>query len=498
VAVRAITTAVLFSSIIAYLRWLPRWFDVRLGQADAAAAANDGIPYAALAVAAIVVALFATAAWWSLGALVLLRRSGDLLGNVLVVTTFAVGIIATDFLLILPMQRTDSWAAFQVPVMYLANAFVGPVLYVFPDGRLVPRIALVPLVGWALWNLIRVFVPSFDDSPIRGFVSLSLSIPMYAALFYRYLRRSDAAQQQQLKLLVLGEVLNLAGYLVVFSIPSMFPQVSAPLYRSVSSIVFSLAGITTAGLIALAIFRQSLLDIDLILSRTLVYSTVTALLVAGIALANPLVDQILIAFAGRSSSAAPILTALLAAVLFVPLRKAGIRIADRFTSGRRVLTVLFVDIVASTELAVRVGDRQWRETLSRFRDKVRAELRRYGGEEVDTAGDAFFATFPAPVRAVRCAEAIVHAVGDDDIRVRVGIHIGEVEVYGLQVTGVAVHVGARLMSLAGAGEVLVSEALGQVVAGSNIVLNDRGSHELKGVPGRVGVFAVAPSILGPS
>jgi class 3 adenylate cyclase len=150
---------------------------------------------------------------------------------------------------------------------------------------------------------------------------------------------------------------------------------------------------------------------------------------------------------------------------------------------------MFVDLVGSTERAYAIGDRAWRDLLQRFRAAVRRTVKRYGGKEVDTAGDGFFLTFEGPGRAVRCGREIIESIRPLDLAVRVGAHIGEVQVDGSHVTGVAVHVASRVMSLAQPGEVLVSRSLRDIVAGSDIELNDRGLHQLKGIPGEVQLYA---------
>ena len=152
-------------------------------------------------------------------------------------------------------------------------------------------------------------------------------------------------------------------------------------------------------------------------------------------------------------------------------------------SERRLLTVFFTDIVGSTDLAVEMGDARWRELLARQRGLVRGELKRFGGREIDTAGDGFFATFDRPAQAIRCAAAVVLAVRRLGIEVRAGLHLGEVEVAGKNVGGVAVHTGARVLAAAGPGEVLVTATLRELVAGSGLGFADRGTHTLKGVPG---------------
>jgi len=170
---------------------------------------------------------------------------------------------------------------------------------------------------------------------------------------------------------------------------------------------------------------------------------------------------------------------------------------EEFLTGTRPLpepdrvlaTVLFTDIVGSTERAVELGDRRWRELLNTHDAAVRRELERFRGREVDTAGDGFLATFDGPARAVRCAISAGDAVRQLGIEVRAGIHTGECELDGQKVRGIAVHTGARIASLAGPGEVLVSQTVKDLVSGSGLAFDDRGTHVLKGVPGEWRVYA---------
>jgi class 3 adenylate cyclase len=261
-------------------------------------------------------------------------------------------------------------------------------------------------------------------------------------------------------------------------------------FSTATSAVAAVAQVAVPLALGAAIFREGLLDIDLVLNRTITYGALTAILVGGFVLLSSLIQRILVATTGQSSDIALLIAAVPLALAFLPLRSALLRFAARFISGKRVLTILFVDIAGSTELAVRIGDRAWGETLERFRAVVRPELKRCGGEEIDTAGDGFFVTFDGPDRALRCARAIVDATRRIGIDVRAGLHVGEVEVYAEGVSGVAVHYASRLMALARPGEVLVSQPLRELVAGSDIVLPDRGEHELKGIPGTARVFAV--------
>ena len=145
-------------------------------------------------------------------------------------------------------------------------------------------------------------------------------------------------------------------------------------------------------------------------------------------------------------------------------------------------TLLFTDIVGSTDLAVELGDRRWREKLEEHHRSVRRTLTNFRGLEVDTAGDGFFCRFDGPARAIACARTIIEEARDAGLQIRAGIHTGECELQGDKVAGLAVHVGARVSAAAAAGEVLVSQTVKDLVAGSDFVFQDRGTHELKGIP----------------
>jgi len=160
-------------------------------------------------------------------------------------------------------------------------------------------------------------------------------------------------------------------------------------------------------------------------------------------------------------------------------------------SDRVLATVLFTDIVGSTERAVELGDRDWRDLLDSHHVLVRRELERWRGTELATAGDGFLATFDGPARAVRCACGVRDAVRGLGLEIRAGLHTGECEVRGDTIAGIAVHIGARVAALAAAGEVLVSSTVKDLVAGSGIAFDERGEHDLKGVPGRWQLYSVA-------
>ena len=207
-------------------------------------------------------------------------------------------------------------------------------------------------------------------------------------------------------------------------------------------------------------------------------------------LANVASQRILDALTGQRSE---LLTAVLiggAVLAFAPLRSRVRPIVDRFLPARAVLTLLFTDIVGSTRMAADLGDEGWRALLSRYRASVRRELARFGGHEVDTAGDGFFATFNRPAAGLSCAWAVRSAVEAHGLRTRTGLHVGECEMRGEKVSGLAVHTAARVMAAAGDGEILISDAVLEAAPDVDAELGDRGRHELKGVPGEWHLFVL--------
>jgi class 3 adenylate cyclase/pimeloyl-ACP methyl ester carboxylesterase len=157
---------------------------------------------------------------------------------------------------------------------------------------------------------------------------------------------------------------------------------------------------------------------------------------------------------------------------------------------RVLATVMFTDIVGSTRTTAEIGDSAWRDLLQKHHALVRSLLARYRGKEIDTAGDGFFATFDGPARAIRCARAIVDGVRGLDMEIRAGLHTGECETIAGKVGGIAVDIGARVAALAGPNEVLVSGTVKDLVAGSGLVFEDAGDHELKGIPDRWHLYRV--------
>jgi class 3 adenylate cyclase len=168
------------------------------------------------------------------------------------------------------------------------------------------------------------------------------------------------------------------------------------------------------------------------------------------------------------------------------------QLSGRVEPERVLATILFTDIVGSTERAATLGDSAWRQLLERHHAVVRRELARFQGRELDTAGDGFFAAFDGPARAVVAASAIRDSLRPLDLEIRAGLHTGECEVSDGKIAGIAVSIGARIASLAGSGEILVSSTVKDLVAGSDLRFEPRGEHQLKGVPESWRLFALAP------
>jgi class 3 adenylate cyclase len=170
----------------------------------------------------------------------------------------------------------------------------------------------------------------------------------------------------------------------------------------------------------------------------------------------------------------------------VQIEWAGIRSWAGFPTGIRsrvLATLLFTDLVDSTAMAARLGDARWRQVLSDHLEATRLELERFGGREVNTTGDGMLATFDGPARALHCAAAIRRAANRAGLHVRAGAHIGEIELVGQDVRGVAVHEAARIMAAAGADEILVSDLTRLLAAGAGVAFEDRGPEALKGLDG---------------
>jgi class 3 adenylate cyclase len=166
-------------------------------------------------------------------------------------------------------------------------------------------------------------------------------------------------------------------------------------------------------------------------------------------------------------------------------------VGSKASARRALATVMFTDVVGSTERASELGDRRWRDVLDAYHDVARREITRFAGKLIGSSGDGFCATFDMPADAVRCASAIADGVRALELDVRAGVHTGEIEILGADVAGIGVHIAARVMAAAAPGEVLVSRTVADLVTGSGLSFEDRGEHDLKGVPGAWRLYRVA-------
>jgi class 3 adenylate cyclase len=495
---RALTVSFALVELWMYFRWLPRWLDLRLSQAaQTVDLLHDGRPYAAAVWAAAFIGMLALTGWCATAGLILWRRSNDLFGILLFLCFVSAGVIgSTDVFEILRLQRTDPWAPIPAYVMYTANALCMLWVFVFPDGRFAPRWTVVLAAAWVAWNIVRSNLTAADISAM-GLYAVALNFALLASavgsLVYRYRWRATAVERNQLKWLLLGCLFSLIAYVAITALqaaPALQQAGRGFLLRVASTALMSLAMIAVPAAMLVAIFRQGLLDVNRLVSRTVLYAALTAVIIAGALLFNSVLRQVMDRLFGQVGDLMLIVFALPLAFAALRVRARLATTIDKALRERTVITVMFTDIVDSTATALQLGDDAWAALLRRFRKCVRRHLENYGGEEIDTAGDGFFATFVGPGGAVHCASNIVEDVQELGIRVRVGLHTGEVERYGVGVTGVAVHVGARLMAQANPGQVLVSAAMKDLLAGSRVRLEDVGEREFKGLPGTFRTYSL--------
>jgi len=380
-------------------------------------------------------------------------------------------------------------------------------LLIFPDGRfLTPRWRVVALMGVIVSVLLSIGI-AFYPGPMTNFSSLnnpagllrsrsrpivtggivllgSLIVVSALSIVFRF-RRSSGIQRQQLKWIAFVGVL-----LALSIVPTSASTGSASPLDKLAQLLLILCFSAIPIAVGIAVLRYRLYDIDLIINRTLVYGVVAAALAGLFAGANLGLQVLAVRMTGQHSDLVTGGLIVAAAVGFGPLQRRVRPIVDRILPGRSLLALLFTDIVGSTEAIVELGDEQWRALLDRYRAAVRQELSRHSGREVNTAGDAFFATFERPAAALQCAWRTCEAVHRLGLETRTGLHLGECEMRGEQVSGLAVHAAARVMSEAMGGEILISDAIRTAVAEPQLSLEDRGQHQLKGVPGEWHLYAV--------
>lgn len=495
---RSAAVAFVVLLLYVYFRWLPQWMEGRLNQALAAQMkAESSLPYVGVVWIAGVIGMICVSSWCAIAFIILWKRSRDLFGIHLFVCFASVGVFnSTDIAAFLGQHARDPTAPLLFLVVLVANMLTVTWMYVFPDGRVVPRWAAWVASVWIAWNILRFALY------LTGVRQLSMPVQMavvsvvvlsMCALVARYFFGSNEVQRNQLKWLLLCAWFVLTTYTVFWLVKA------APLDKDGSGFLIAVASQGAhAAIMAvvpvamfIAIFRQGLLDVDRWISRTLFYSALTVVVLAAFFILSAVASRLLKDVAGRTSDLVLLMLAVPMAMAFLLVSSRLSKLLDSLLSERRILSVMFIDIVNSTVLAIEMGDEGWSDKLEQFRAVVRRALDNFGGIEIDTAGDGFFATFAGPAGAIRCAESIIDEVQELGLSVRAGVHTGELTRRGDRAAGVAVHVGARIMSLAAPDELLVSRIVRDLVAGSRIRLVDRGDHPLKGLPGTFRLYGLA-------
>ena len=475
-----------------------------------------------------------TYAFPAVGALITLRRPRNSIGWLCLGIGLSWGsvIVLEAYVRYVVLAHPSSLPGFEVALVFANVAWIPAIglmiflILVFPDGRLpsprwrvVAGLVALTLLVLAIGSLFGA--ESFANSghpevpnplaiaPIASVLALlqfaAFALPVWilaavVSIGVRY-RRASEAERLQLKWLVaagtavcvlFGAAWVLAAMVVSGGESSGLVPLAADIADDIAIASFGLLPIA----IGVATLRHKLYDIDVIVNRTLVYGGATVVLAAAFGSANVASQRLLESVSGQRSDLLTGGLAVGAALAFGPLRRRIRPVVDRFLPARAELTLLFTDIVGSTRMAADVGDDRWRDVLGRYRAAVRRELARFGGREIDTAGDGFFATFDRPAAALRCAWAMRGAVLELGLETRAGLHIGQCEMRGEKVSGLAVNTAARVMAVAADGEILVSTALSEALVGLGVGLADRGVHELKGVPGEWHLYridAMAPS-----
>jgi class 3 adenylate cyclase len=365
----------------------------------------------------------------------------------------------------------------------------------FPDGRLPGRVwrvllwpvALAYLAYEASGTLAKpelnglpnpLFVPGMRQDQPGSLSLLVFSVGLVAVLVtpvWRW-RRALGRERSQLKWIAFAGILGLVLVFVSRDQPLVGLSLTILLFPAAAGI---------------AILRDRLFDIDFVINRTALYGTVAIVLLAAFGVLSALIEQLLSPTLHDQLGLVRPFVAVAVLPAFRPLERRVRPFADRLLPTNERLALLFTDIVGSTDMLSAVGDASWRELLGRYYAQVRAELRRFGGTEVDTTGDGFFATFRDPVAAARCALALIPATADLSIRTRVGLHFGDCDMRGGHPIGINVHVAARVMALADGNTVLVSESCRDALSGAALQFESLGGRKLKGIPGEVHVYRLS-------
>lgn len=479
-AARIAFLAVLLLAVATFVHAVPHWVDAMLAKAPKNGTRE--LPPRLLVNVDIAAALAVPLASAAVAAVILRHRSRDWFGLFASIEAVLFGCaIAGPWS---SLSLSDPWSLPTRIAIKLALIAILTVLYTFPNGRFVPGWSRWVVAVFALWAAAGTVVTAIDPVVARGVWQLALVVFLFSGLgaqAFRLRRVSSPIERRQTKWIFYGLALIIAAYaLWSFVEFGTHNQVLA----TTADIVVQLASVASAVLFGIAMIRFRLYDIDLVVNRTILYGSATALLVIAFAGLSALSKRTIEAVTGHSSDVMTIPLIVAAAVAFGPLQRRIRPVVDRLLPPRATLTLLFTDICDSTVRAVAMGDARWRDALTAYRATVRRGLRRFKGSEMDTAGDGFFAVFDRPAEALRSAQWIRDRLHELDLDSRFGLHAGECELRGEKVSGVAVIAAARVMATAGPNEIVISQVVHETLGNPDDgAFRDLGDRVLKGLPG---------------
>jgi len=487
VLARLAYVVVLLLAIATFLHAVPHWVDGTLLKPPRASGDRPPATLVGIDIAAALAVPLASAA---VAAVILRYRSRDWFGLLASAEAVLFGCaIAGPWS---SVSLADSWSLPTRAAIKLALIAIVAVLYTFPNGRFVPSWTRWLLVVFAAWTVAGVVLTAVDPVVARGVWQLVLLAFFFSGLgaqAYRLNSVSSPTERRQTKWIFYGLILIVAAYaLWSFVEFGTHNQVFATL----ADILVQLASIVSALLFGIAMIRFRLYDIDLVVNRTILYGSATVLLVIAFAGLSAVSKRIIEAATGHSSDIMTIPLIVAAAVAFGPLQRRIRPVVDRLLPPRALLTLFFTDICDSTARAVTMGDARWREALTTYRATVRRGLRRFKGSEMDTAGDGFFAVFDRPGNGLHSAQWLRDRLRELRLDSRFGLHLGECELRGEKVSGVAVIVAARVMATAGPNEIVVSQIVHESLGNPDGAFRDLGERALKGLPGTWRLYGSSP------
>jgi class 3 adenylate cyclase len=383
------------------------------------------------------------------------------------------------------------WNGVHMPVgtAVLAVAVLWPLLWLAIGGG----VGLLYALPTALVAFGLIALPSDVAQISTVLVGAVLLIMALWAVTYNFRQPDTLATRVQVKWVMASLVIVTLGWVLLnpaatlleneWEGPGWFVRTALNVLMPLIWILFPLATV-------LSILRYRLFDLDVIINKAVVFGVLTIVLVTLFVLLSVLSHLALTRIIGLDPPVLESMNAVVIALVFQPVRSRTQAMVDRLLPSSSNLALLFLDIVGSTQLAARIGDADWRDLLERFRSIVRRVVRRHSGREVHAAGDGFFVAFEDPVACLACAMALPSEVRRVGLAIRTGLHLGPCETRGEDLSGLHVHIAARIMALAGPDEVLLSGALTEALQPSDLRYSFRGEQVLRGVPGRWAIYAV--------